>query len=157
MSTNTTSTSNGAGPTGTSGRKYRFPFATIPLPDAAMLERMANEFFLVMPQDLADGEGAAATAAPPEPEAEEIPVFSFQDMPGVESPPSMPASPPPPAPGPLTESDLRAIAASLEGATAFAPGAPGTVPSAPVSGAPPDLFAEGKVSPIAQVPVLPPP
>jgi len=156
MSTNTTSTSNGAGPNGTSAsRKYTFPFATIPLPDPAVIERMANEFFLAMPKDLADGESAAAEAPP---EAEEIPVFSFQEMPGVQSqsPPSMPASPPPPAPGPLMEADLRAIAASLAGASALVPGAPATVPPPPVPMPPPDSFAEGKVSPIAQAPVLPP-
>jgi hypothetical protein len=31
-----------------------YPFASIPLPDPALLERLANEFFLVMPTDLAD-------------------------------------------------------------------------------------------------------
>lgn len=139
MSTNITSTSNGAGANGSKSGAPKYPFGAIPLPDPAVIEKLANEFFLVMPRDLAEGDYAAS---PPEPETDEIPVFSFHESPGMGAPPSGSASPPPSPPGPLTETDLRAIAASLGGATVLAPGA--------------DLPAEGKVSPIAVAPVLPP-
>jgi len=154
MSTNITSTSNGAGGNGSKSSAPKYPFGVIPLPDPAVIERLANEFFLVMPRDLADGERAAATAQP-EVEPEEIPVFSFQQAPGMEAPPSIPATPPPSPPGPLTEADLRAIAATLGGATALAPGVPGTAPSSPVSGLPFYSPAEEKVSPFAFAPALP--
>ncbi|HUE04451.1 MAG TPA: family 2A encapsulin nanocompartment cargo protein cysteine desulfurase [Bryobacteraceae bacterium] len=157
MSTNITSTSNGAGGNGSKSSAPKYPFGAIPLPDPAVIERLANEFFLTMPRDLAEGDYAAE--APPEPEPEEIPVFSFQEATGMGSPPSMPASPPSSPsspPGPLTESDLRAIAALLGGATALAPGAPATAPSPLVPGSPPYSPGEGKVSPFALAPALPP-
>lgn len=150
MSTNITSTSNGAGSNGSKSSAPKYPFGTIPLPDPAVIERLANEFFLVMPKDLADG----AAEAPPAPESEEIPVFSFQEAPSMGAPPSMSGSPPASPPGPLTETDLRAIAASL--GSALAPGAPGIAPSPAAPGSPHDFPALGKVSPIAIAPTLPP-
>jgi cysteine desulfurase / selenocysteine lyase len=132
------------------------------LPDPGTLERLANEFFLAMPKDLANGHGVEEFASSPELESEEIPTVMFteemlpiQRAPLFESAPSMPASAPSSPPGPLTEFDLRAIAASLAGATALVPGAPGTVPTPPVAGSPPGFFAEGNNSPLALAPTLP--
>jgi len=154
MSTNITSTSNGAGGNGSKSSAPKYPFGAIPLPDPAVIERLANEFFLVMPKDLAD-EGSAA-ADTQDVESEEIPVYSFQEAPSMGAPPSASASPPSSPPGPLTETDLRAIAASLGDATALAPGAPGAASAPPLPGSPPDFPAEGKVSPFAIAPALPP-
>ncbi len=174
MSTNTTSTNNGAGngasrPKSSASKSAasaegarHYPFGTIPLPDPATLERLANEFFLAMPKDLANGHGVEESTSSPPVESEEIPTVMFteemlplQRAPLFESAPSIPASAPSSQPGPLTESDLRAIAASLAGATALVPGAPGTVPSPPVAGSPPSFFAEGELSPLAVAPTLP--
>ena len=65
MSTDTTNTNNGNGngasrpkssasksAASAEGARY-YPFGAIPLPDPATLERLANEFFLAMPRDLA--------------------------------------------------------------------------------------------------------
>lgn len=180
MSTNTTNTNNGNGQPrpgaressrspGKSGQESRFPFASFPIPDPATLERLANEFFLVMPQDLANGNGASPLDSPAEMEmemeSEQIPVTTFppgvdllpfQDLPQVETPASVPVSFPSSPPGPLTENDLRAIAASLAGASALVPGMPGTIPSPPAAGSPPDFLVGGKVSPLAVAPNLPP-
>jgi len=167
MSTNISSTSNGASNgasrpkgsasaessslTGEGARQY--PFGTFPLPDPATLERLANEFFKAMPRDLADG---MVEEASPEGESEEIPVTMFEELlPAKEPPvssatPNVAASPPYTQPGPLTEADLRAIAASLAGSTALIPGAPGTAPT------PPEFLAEGNISPMAIAPNLPP-
>src|SRR6202167_1609462 len=162
MSTNITSTSNGARQNGSkssapipaSGENFpRYPFAAIPLPDPAVIERLANEFFLAMPKDLGDG---GSSPAPPAAESDEIPVFSFPEMPRAGPPPSIAASPPPSPPGPLTETDLRAIAASLAGAMALAPGIAGTAPSSPVPNSPPGFPAGGNISPISVAPTLPP-
>jgi cysteine desulfurase / selenocysteine lyase len=171
MSTNTTNTNNGAG-NGASRPKSRgsksasaeearyYPFGTIPLPDPATLERLANEFFLAMPKDLANGYSEEETS--PSVESEEIPtvmfteeMFPVQRGPVFESGPGIPASAPYSQPGPLTESDLKAIAASLAGATALVSGAPGTAPMPPVAGSPPGFFAEGNLSPLAVAPTLP--
>src|ERR1700733_13873773 len=135
MSTNTTSTNNGTGngasrpkssasksAASVEGARY-YPFGTIPLPDPATLERLANEFFLAMPKDLANGHDIEESDSSPEVESEEIPTVMFteemlppqlsnQRSPGFESAPSMPGSAPSSQPGPLTESDLKAIAAS---------------------------------------------
>jgi cysteine desulfurase/selenocysteine lyase len=174
MSTNITSTNNGTGngasrpkssasksAASAEGARY-YPFGAIPLPDPATLERLANEFFLAMPKDLANGDGGDVEeriSSPPV-ESEEIPTVMFteemlpaQQSPLFESSPGIPASSSPP--GPLTESDLRAIAASLAGAMALVPGAPGTAPLPPVAGSPPDFFAEGSSSPLAVAPKLP--
>src|ERR1700733_3098652 len=176
MSTNTTSTNNGTGngasrpkssasksAASAEGARY-YPFGAIPLPDPATLERLANEFFLAMPKDLGDGDGGDVEeliSSPPV-ESEEIPTVMFteemlpaQQSPLFESSPGIPASPPSSPPGPLTESDLRAIAASLAGAMALVPGAPGTAPLPPVAGSPPGFFAEGSSSPLAVAPKLP--
>jgi hypothetical protein len=56
------------------------------------------------------------------------------------------------APGPLTESDLRAIAASLAGATALVPGTPGTVPTPPVAGSPLAFSQRGRFHPWRSLP-----
>ncbi|HEY6770320.1 MAG TPA: SufS family cysteine desulfurase, partial [Candidatus Sulfotelmatobacter sp.] len=173
MSTNTTSTNNGTGngasrpksnasKSAASGEGARYyPFGAIPLPDSATLERLANEFFLAMPKDLANGHSVEESSAP-EFESEEIPTVMFteemlpvQRASGFESAPSIPASAPSSQPGPLTESDLKAIAASLAGAMAFVPGTPGTAPAPPVAGSPPGFFAEGNSSPLAVAPKLP--
>jgi cysteine desulfurase/selenocysteine lyase len=135
------------------------------LPDPATLERLANEFFLAMPADLAS-EHSAEEFAPPEVESEEIPTVMFTEemlpdqrsyrrTPLFEASPSVPASFPSSPPGPLTESDLKAIAASLAGSTALVPGAPGTAPMPPVAGSPPSFFAEGSNSPFGIAPKLP--
>jgi len=115
-----------------------------------------------MPKDLADGHSVEESASLPEVESEEIPTVMFteemlplQRARLFESAPSIPASAPSSQPGPLTESDLRAIAASLAGATALVPGTSGTVPTPPVAGSPPGFFAEGKLSPLAVAPTLP--
>jgi cysteine desulfurase/selenocysteine lyase len=174
MSTNTTSTNNGASngasrpkssasKSAASGEGARYyPFGAIPLPDPATLERLANEFFLAMPKDLANGDSVEEYASSPEVESEEIPtVMSTEEMlplqpaPLFESSPSIPASAPSSQPGPLTESDLRAIAASLAGAMALVPGTPGTAPTPPVAGSPPGFFGEGNISPLAVAPTLP--
>src|ERR1700677_2821136 len=177
MSTNTTSTNNGTGngasrpkssaskPAAASAEGARYyPFGAIPLPDPATLERLANEFFLAMPKDLANGHGddVEESISSPPVESEEIPTVMFteemfpdQQSPLFESSPSIPASAPSSQPGPLTESDLRAIAASLAGATALVPGTPGTAPAPPVAGSPPGFFAEGNSSPLAVAPKLP--
>src|ERR1700691_3216401 len=177
MSTNTTSTNNGTGngasrpkssaskPAAASAEGARYyPFGAIPLPDPATLERLANEFFLAMPKDLANGHGddVEESISSPPVESEEIPTVMFteemfpdQQSPLFESSPSISASAPSSQPGPLTESDLRAIAASLAGATALVPGTPGTAPAPPVAGSPPGFFGEGNISPLAVAPTLP--
>ncbi len=173
MSTNTTSTNNGTS-NGASGPKSSasksaanaegarsYPFGAIPLPDPATLERLANEFFLAMPKDLANGNTVEESSSP-EVESEEIPTVMFteemlpvQRAPLFESAPSIPGSASSSPPGPLTESDLKAIAASLAGETALVPGTSGTVPMPPVAGSPPGFFAEGRLSPLALAPTLP--
>jgi cysteine desulfurase/selenocysteine lyase len=177
MSTNTTNTNNGNGNGATrpkssapksssvpgEGTKL-YPFASIPLPDPALLERLANEFFLVMPTDLANGDSGAAEAAPEEIESEEIPTTMFSEtLPLHDTPVARPDSTPhdSPAsaqPGPLSDADLRAIAASLGSATtgsatALAPGADAETQ---VPASQPDSFAAGKMSPFAVAPSLPP-
>jgi cysteine desulfurase / selenocysteine lyase len=175
MSTNimsTNSNGNGTGKTkpgapgsghapGQVAQGLRFPFATFPIPDPATLERLANEFFLAMPRDLSDAD--MTVSPPPQPETEDIPVTMFEgplpvrETSMVESAPSLPASSPPYIqPGPLTEADLRAIAASLAGETTLVPGTPGTAPTPPVPGSPSDLLAGGKIPPFAVAPTLPP-
>jgi cysteine desulfurase/selenocysteine lyase len=180
MSTNTTSTNNGtsngasrpkagaskAAAPDTEGARY-YPFGAIPLPDPATLERLANEFFLSMPRDLANGRSGEESASSPEVfgdtlESEEIPTVMFteemlpmQRAPAFEASPSMPASAPSSPPGPLTETDLRAIAASLAGSMALVPGTPGTAPAPPVAGAPPGFLAEENISPLTVAPKLP--
>lgn len=171
MSTNITSTSsNGAGrpkpSAAESGREsrpgaqeLRFPFATFPMPDPATLERLANEFFLAMPRDLANGDLGISTAQ--ELESEDIPVTRFEgsaptrETSVAESVPSIPASPAYTQPGPLTEADLRAIAASVAGETVLVPAGPGTVPT-PVPGTPPGFVPEARISPLAVAPTIPP-
>ena len=171
MSTNTTNTNNGTSngasrPKATKSTSpgeatLRYPFASIPLPEPELLERLANEFFLVLPKDLANGNGTIAPSAPEQPESEEIPttMFSEEFLPlqeiSAESAPSVPASPPSTQPSPLTESDLRAIAASLAGATALVPGAPSATATPPVASSPPDFLTDGRVSPIAVAPSIP--
>jgi cysteine desulfurase / selenocysteine lyase len=185
MSTNITNTSNGNGtangasrPKSKSGTKKSgnragegaryYPFGAIPLPDPATIERLANEFFLAMPRNL--GENGGLADHPPsesevesaEVQSEEIPVTSFpegvptRDVPRVEWSPNAPESFPSTTLGPLTETDLRAIASSLAGATALVPGAAGTTPTPPVPGSPPEFLAERKTSPFADPPTLPP-
>jgi cysteine desulfurase/selenocysteine lyase len=175
MSTNTTSTNNGTSngasrPKSSASRSaagpgegaQRFPFASIPLPDPALLEKLANEFFLVLPKDLGNGNGDVASHPPEDVESDEIPTTMFleellplQETSAVESAPGIPASPPSIQPGPLTDTDLRAIASSLAGSTAFVPGSPGTAPVPPAPGAPPDFLFDGKISPMAVAPALP--
>ena len=175
MSTNTTSTNNGtrdganrptnaasAKSTSLTGQGARqYPFGTFPLPDPSTLERLANEFFKAMPRDLANADGIVEETSPAG-EAEQIPVTRFEEILPAKEPsaaragPNMAASPVYSQPGPLTEADLRAIAASLAGSTAFIPGAPATAPTPPMPGEPPEFLAEGKISPIAVAPTLPP-
>jgi hypothetical protein len=125
MSTNSTSTNTGAGRPkpgtpesnsrgGAGAQELRFPFATFPLPDEATLERLANEFFLVLPQNLGNGDNEHVPEPPTEAAESEIPttLLTEEMLPlGVESAPSIPASFHSTPLGPLTETDLRAIAA----------------------------------------------
>src|SRR5580658_8693716 len=107
MSTNTTSTNNGTGngagkPKSSASKSAagaegaRYPFGAFPLPDPETLERLANEFFLAMPKDLANG--YIEESPSPEFESEEIPTVMFteemlpvQPAPLFESAPSIPA------------------------------------------------------------------
>jgi cysteine desulfurase / selenocysteine lyase len=172
MSTNTTSTNNGssngasrpktkapkqAAPVDVEGARY-YPFGAIPLPDPATLEKLANEFFMAMPRSLGENSGLADHPSS-EADSEDLPVTTFPGGVPVretatEWSPGVPVSPPATTIGPLSETDLRAIAASLAGATAYVPGAPSTVP--PMPGAPPDFLADGKASPFTVAPTLPP-
>lgn len=175
MSTNTTSTNNGSSngasrpkatvpksaPVDVGGAARYYPFGAIPLPDPATIERLANEFFLAMPRSLGENGGLADHPPVSEAESDEIPVTTFPE--GVpiretaqEWAPSASGSPPATTVGPLSETDLRAIAASLAGATAVVPGAPSTVPTPPTAGSPPDFFAENKTSHFMAAPTLPP-
>jgi len=183
MSTDITNTNNGASngasrpkanAPGTAGGGVRsYPFATIPLPAPEVIERLANEFFLSVPRDVSDVDHAPTHDAAPDFDAAdfdsaglaegEIPVTRLTEeslplphSPAVQSVPSFPASLPSSPPGPLTETDLRAIAASLAGAAALVPGTPGTAPTPPVAGSPPDYLATGKVSPFSAPPTIPP-
>ena len=165
MSTNTTSTNNGTGngaskpkssasksAASAEGARY-YPFGAIPLPDPERWKDWRMSSFLHCPRILPTGTMARwrkPTSSPPV-ESEEIPTVMFteemlpvQQSPLFESSPGVPASPPSSPPGPLTESDLRAIAASLAGAMALVPGAPGTAPLPPVAGSPPRLFRGGE-------------
>ena len=174
MSTNTTNTHNGAGrpkpeapgsdqrPT-PGAQEVRFPFATFPMPDPATLERLANEFFLVMPSHLGNGD----TPSAPEVSAEAVPdaipttLFTEEMIPpsgahGVESFPDIPSSFPSSPPGPLTEADLRAIAATLGNVTSLS-GVPatGTTPAVPSAGSPQDASSLQTISPFGMSPNLP--
>ena len=170
MSTNTTNTSNGAGrpkaaaagtgnESGAVGQEFRFPFATFPMPDAPTIERLANEFFRAMPRDLANGDGAASPSLGGT-ESEEIPVTMFEGAPpptetsDVKAPSSFTAPPQYTQPGPLTETDLRAIAASLADQTTRTRGVPGGAPTPPVSGSVPGFVGETMTSPLAVSPTL---
>jgi cysteine desulfurase / selenocysteine lyase len=174
MSTNTTSTNNGssngasrpktkapkqAAPVDVEGARY-YPFGAIPLPDPATLEKLANEFFQAMPRSIGENSGLADHPSG-EADSQDIPTTTFPaGAPIRESAstwaPSGPASPPATTIGPLSETDLRAIASSLAGATALVPGAPSSAPKPPIPGSPPDFLVEGKVSPFASAPTLPP-
>jgi cysteine desulfurase/selenocysteine lyase len=127
-----------------------------------LLEKLANEFFLVLPKDLGNGNDTRASHPPEEVESDEIPTTMFpqellplRETAAVESAPGVPSPPPSIQPGPLTETDLRAIASSLAGSTAFVPGMPGTAPVPPAPGTPPDFLVDGKISPMAVEPTLP--
>jgi cysteine desulfurase/selenocysteine lyase len=127
-----------------------------------LFEKLANEFFLVIPKDLANGDSEHVPASSEDYPSEEIPttLFSQENLPLHETPvkevsPSILASPPSTRPGPLTESDLRAIAASLGGETALVPGAPSTTATTQITGAPPDFLAQAGSSPIAAAAKLP--
>ncbi len=157
MSTNITSTSNGEGGTQNGASRPKAegvrgdPFVSMPLPDPVVLERLANEFYRAFPKDVALPD--AAPEPEPEEESEAIPTSMFSEMlspketSGVQSSSSMPASPVYTEPGPLTETDLRAIAATVAGETVVLPGTHGNVPALPVVGAATDLLAGGKVPP----------
>lgn len=173
MSTNTTNTNNGTSngavrPKSNAaksaaepgGGPQRHPFASIPLPDPALLERLANEFFLVLPKDLANGNGNGLPDHPAEAETDEIPTTMFSEpLPLHETgmvEPGLSGSVSPTQPGPLTEKDLQAIAASLAETLALVPGAAGAAPSSPVASTALDFPAGGSPSPIALAPTLPP-
>jgi cysteine desulfurase / selenocysteine lyase len=160
--------------------------ATASLPDPAVIARLVNEFFAALPRspvpqgstattsppteidsgavpppapspspNVLDAERASPTTAPPSfPPVNEM--FAFPGVPGVASPPSFPTPPSSPPSGQLTEADLRAIPASLAGATALVRGAPGTVTPPPLQGSPPGFLEGGEVAPPAALPTLPP-
>jgi len=175
MSTNTTNTHNGAGrpkpgapdtdrrpPAG--AQELRFPFATFPMPDPATLERLANEFFLVMPSHLGNGDTPSAPEVSADTEPDVIPttLFTEEMIPHrgnevIESLPDVSASIPSWPAGPLTETDLRAIAASLGNATAFSPAVPvtGTTPAVPSAGSAQDVSSLQTISPFGMSPNLP--
>jgi cysteine desulfurase/selenocysteine lyase len=107
------------------------------------------------PSGVLDAEGASPTTAPPSfPLVNEM--FAFPSVPNVASPMSVPTPPSSPPSAQLTEADLRAIPASLAGAMALVPGAPGTVTPLPVVGSPPDFLAGGKAASPFAVSTLPP-
>ncbi len=157
-------------PVDVEGARY-YPFGAIPLPDPTTLERLANEFFQAMPRSVGENSGMADHSpdeyasddhfdSDVDAESGEIPVTTFPE--GVPTQqtssgwsPSVPVSSPTTI-GPLSDTDLRAIAASLAGASALVPGAPSTAPKPPVPGAPPSFLAESNASPFTVAPTLPP-
>jgi cysteine desulfurase/selenocysteine lyase len=183
MSTNITNTNNGTSngasrpkagapkSTAAGGGGKSLPFATFPLPEPEVIERLANEFFLSVPRDMSYEDHSSHDAEPdldsPDFETDtdggEVPAtmltedsLPLRQAPAMEPGLSVPASLPSAPPGPLTETDLRAIAASLAGATALVPGTPGTAPTPPAAGSPPEFLATGKTAPLAVAPNLPP-
>ena len=94
-----------------------------------------------------------ATVPPLVPSVNEV--YAFPGAPGGASPPSFPTAASSPPSGQLTEADLRAIPASLAGATAFVRGAPGTLTPPAVPGTLPD-FSAGKIAFPFAVSTLPP-
>jgi cysteine desulfurase / selenocysteine lyase len=146
MSTNTTSTSDRLGADaltsssaqehGEDAKQYEgaSPFVTA-IPDAAVIAKLANEFFAALPlgahaQQGTVPEGFASVADLPatpvvSPRAG-IPdypreMFSFSGAPNVPAVPGIPRPPSAPPTAALNEADFRAIAASLAGATPLAP------------------------------------
>ena len=94
-----------------------------------------------------------ATVPPLVPSVNEV--YAFPGAPGGAAPPSFPTAASSPPSGQLTEADLRAIPASLAGATAFVRGAPGTLTPPAVPGTLPD-FSAGKIAFPFAVSTLPP-
>jgi cysteine desulfurase / selenocysteine lyase len=104
--------------------------------------------------DVLDAERASPMTAPPSfPSVNEM--FAFPGVPGVASLPGIPAPPSSPPSSQLTEADLRAIPASLAGAT-LVPGAPGTFAPPSTSGSPPGYPEGGKIAAPAALLTLPP-
>jgi len=137
------------------------------LPDPAVIARLANEFFAALPRSPLPESAAAPPVSGLAPSAP-LPSLSELWLPDSQNamspglpPNSEPSSPSFPATrsaagisaptgafpfSPLTEADLRAIPASLAGATALVPGAPGTVPPSPTPMAP-TYFPDGIKAP----------
>ena len=179
----------------------------VSLPDAAVIARLANEFFAALPGNATapDSVRAAMPAGPlpippsvpsaptgihanPPALGQDLPgapvppavpgslayfldrtaplnvapslpslndAFGFPSVPGAQAMPGIPGMPASIPGAPLTESDLRAIPASLENLPAFAPRV-GGISSLPVSGSSPYFLHVEKAAPLAAVLSFPP-
>jgi cysteine desulfurase/selenocysteine lyase len=180
MSTNTTSTSSRPGAdalTTSSAQEYgadakqyesASPFLTS-VPDAAVIAKLANEFFAALPlaprlpqeiapEELPSGAIPAIPGVAPQAVMPDYPreMFSFSGVPNVPTVPGLPRPPSAPPTAALNEADFRAIAASLAGETSLAPqittGAP--PPAIPGSSS---AFPDGeKMGPWSTAPQLAP-
>jgi cysteine desulfurase / selenocysteine lyase len=180
MSINTTNTSNRLGAdslTSSPAQEHQqdaqqyesaSPFVTA-VPDAAVIAKLANEFFAALPlaplpqetapEELASGAdlpaipGVAPQAAMPGYPRE---MFSFSGVPNVPAVPSLPRPPLSPPAAALNEADFRAIAASLAGATSFAPQITSGAPPPAIPGSS-SAFPDGeKADPWSTAPQLAP-
>ncbi len=136
------------------------------LPDPAAIARLANEFFAALPRSLPENQAVPAVSGiAPSASLPSLSEVRLPDAAPAVAPLALPpnAEPSPAFPGtqsaagmvapsgafpfaPLSEADLRAIPASLAGATALVPGAPGTAPRSPTPIAP-TYFPDGIKAP----------
>ena len=138
------------------------------LPDPAVIAKLANEFFAALPGattpvpvspaspsdvDLRGISGAAPQGAVPDYPRE---TFSAPAAPNQRSIPGGPQLPSSPPTGTLNEADFRAIAASLAGATPFAPQASVATPPPSVQNSSPSSVDGGQGGPWAAAPQIPP-
>ena len=146
------------------------PFA-VALPDPAVIERLANEFFAARPGtaeapgasvpaaspngvDLRVPSGSAARTAVPDYQRE---MFSFPGVPNSGSVPGLAEMPSKVPTGALNEADFKAIAVSLAGAVALVPQVP--IPASPSAIPSPSssFFPKGEqAGPWAAAPLFPP-
>ena len=138
-------------------------------PDPALIAKLANEFFAALPGKSvpADAAGtplpasanspALPTAVPSHAAIPDLPreVFSFPAVPNMQSIPGAPAWPSTPSPGPLTEVDFRAIAASLTSATGLVPQFPLAAPPPAVPAWPVRVVDGERAGPFSATPVFP--
>jgi cysteine desulfurase/selenocysteine lyase len=102
--------------------------------------------------DAQSDKAAPFNAAPSFPATSDI--FTLPGVPGLQSFPGNPALPSSPDIAPPTQADLRAILASLPGATAAAPGIPDTVSSPAVPGSPSYSVGGERAAPAGATPSL---